>query len=315
MNNPKILIADDDKSIRNIVTRYLGARGFDVISAINGSEAVEIEEKEKPDMVILDVEMPVMNGFEACRVIKEKRKDINYMPVIFLSGNVLESSVVNGLELGADDYIKKPFKLLELLSKVNNLLKMRNLILQLESLNNMVFSLVKSIETRDSYTATHSHHVSIISRKIAKELGFSEKETEILKKGALLHDIGKIGIPDFILNKKDKLNEEEFNQIRKHPALGHEICSYLRLSPKVHDIIRHHHEKLDGNGYPDRLKGKDIDMLVRIVTVADIFDALASNRPYRNSKNNKDALSILNHEAEDGKLDISVVKCIGKIIQ
>lgn len=315
MNKPTILIADDDESIRNMTEKYLMIKGFEVIPVSNGEEAVFQEERLLPDLVILDVEMPVMNGFDACCVIRGRRNGINYIPIIFLSGILVESSVIKGLELGADDYIRKPFEPLELLSRINNLLKMRNLITQLESLENMVFSLVKSIETRDYYTATHSNHVSIISRNIGKELGLSQEEIEILKKGSLLHDIGKIGIPDQILNKKDKLIEGEFSYIIRHPVLGYDICNYLRLNPKVHDIIRHHHEKLDGTGYPYGLKGDKIDKLVRIVTIADIYDALTTNRPYREAKTNDEAISILRKEAIEGKLDISIVGILENLLQ
>ncbi|MFH1824006.1 MAG: HD domain-containing phosphohydrolase [Candidatus Firestonebacteria bacterium] len=310
MTKPKILIADDDISIRNMLSRYFETSGFEVILASNGLEAIDIEKETKPDLVILDVEMPEMNGLESCRMIREKRSGINYIPIIFLSGASEESSIIKGLELGADDYICKPFEPLELLTRINNLLKMKNLIGQLESLENMVFALVKSIEARDSYTATHSHHVSIISKNIGKKLGLSEKEIEILKKGSLLHDVGKIGISDQILNKKDKLTLEEFAQIKRHPVLGQEICSYLKLDPNVHAIIHHHHEKLNGSGYPDRLKGDEINKLVRIVTVADMFDALTTNRPYRLAKSNSETISILEKETEEGKLDTSIVDCI-----
>ena len=237
--------------------------------------------------------MPVMNGFKACQIIREKRSGVHYIPIIFLSGLLLEESVIAGLELGADDYIRKPFEPLELLTRITNLLKIKKLIAQVETLENTVFSLVKSIEARDFYTAGHSRRVADMSVNIGKEIGVSEEEVEILNKSSLLHDIGKMGIPDQILNKQGSLTNEEFDFIKKHPVLGVDICSNLRLVPQILDIIHHHHEKLDGSGYPDGLPAEEISRLVRIVTIADIFDALTTDRPYRVSKTNTEAIFIL----------------------
>lgn len=315
MNKSKILIADDDESIRKLTKRYFEERGFEVITVVNGQEAVIKEEEIRPDLVILDVEMPVMNGFEACKIIREKRNNITYIPILFISGILTEGIVITGLQIGADDYIRKPFEPLELLNRVNNFLKMKKFIEHVESLENVIFSLVKSIETRDFYTAGHSRRVADISADIGRELKLSENEIEILHKSSLLHDIGKIGISDQILNKPGKLSEEEFNIIKEHPSRGEDICSSLRLTQHALDIIRHHHEKLDGSGYPDGLKGDEISKFIRIVTVSDIFDALTTNRPYRISKGNKESISILKQETQEGKLDISIVNCMETLTQ
>jgi len=314
MAKHKILIADDDATINGMATKYFQTKGFEVISAANGKEAVEKEESARPDLVMLDVEMPVMNGFEACKIIKEKRSGINYIPIIFVSGLISEGLVITGLEIGADEYIRKPYEFVELFTRVNNLLKMKGFIEQVESMENVLFSLIKTIQVRDSYTAVHSQHVGDIAVKIAKEMDIPENEIEILKKGCLLHDIGKIGISDQTLNKPGKLTPEEFLQIKGHPILGTEICSNLRFSGKIINIIQHHHEKIDGSGYPDGLKGAEIDKLIRIVTVSDIYDALTTNRPYRFAMNDKDAFAILNKEVNEWKLDISVVNTLKNIV-
>jgi len=303
----KILIADDNKYSREMLVRYFEMNDFEAISAVNGKEAILKEELMRPDLVVLDIQMPEMNGLEACKIIREKRRGVDYVPIIFLSGLITKEIVIEGLESGADDYMKKPFEPLELLTRVNNLIKTKDFILQVDLLENTMFALVKSIETRDFYTAGHSRRVSQISVSIGKELGFSEKEIEILKKSSLLHDIGKIGISDKILNKPCELTKEEVKFMREHPVKGEEICKVLRLDPKVHDIILYHHEKLDGKGYPYGLKGNEIGKLIRIVTVADMYDALTTNRPYRTAKSNSEAISILIEEAEEGKLDITII--------
>lgn len=313
--NPKILIADDEEITVNVVKRFFHIKGFQSIHAYNGMEALTKEEEFRPDLVILDVNMPVIDGFEACRIIKQKRNGTNYIPVIFISGIPKEESVITGFQIGADDYVRKPFELLELLSRVNNLLKIKNLITNLESLGNVVSSMVKSIEARDSYTAGHSYSVANISMDIGRMLELPEKEIEILRMGSLLHDIGKIGVPDQILNKTGKLLVEEFNRIKEHPVKGEEICKNLRLDSRTIDIIRHHHEKLDGSGYPDKLRGNEIDKLVRIVTVADIFDALTTKRPYHPAINNQNAFYILKQEGQKEKLDINIINYIEILVQ
>jgi putative two-component system response regulator len=315
MNKSKILVADDDESLRDVVKEYLEDKGFKVITAVNGTEAVALEEKLRPDLVLLDVVMPDMDGFEACKIIRERRSGIHYVPIIFLSGGLAEGIVTTGLQAGGDDYIRKPFELPELLGRINSFMKMRKFIQQVESVENVVFSLVKSIEARDFYTAGHSRRVAEISADLGRELGLPDKEVEILHKSSLLHDVGKIGVPDMILNKQGKLLEEEFNRIKEHPASGVDICGCLRLTEHSLDIIRHHHEKLDGSGYPDGLKEDRISKFVRIVTVADIYDALTTDRPYRVSKSVSEAIAILRKEGAEGKLDMSVVTCMEKISQ
>ncbi|MFH1369049.1 MAG: HD domain-containing phosphohydrolase [Elusimicrobiota bacterium] len=306
----KILIAEDDEFLRDMLAKYLRMGGFEVASAVNGEEVILKEEEIRPDLVILDVKMPGIDGFEACKIIRKKRNGVDYVPIIFLSGLITEGIVIAGLKLGADDFVKKPFEHLELITRVRNLLKMKDFIQHVELLENMIFALVKSIETRDFYTAGHSKRVSEISAKIAKKLGLSKEEIGILRKSSLLHDIGKIGISDQILNKSGKLTEQEFASVKEHPVKGEEICKNLRLQQDVLTIIRSHHEKLDGSGYPDGLRGKDIGKLVRIVTVADIYDALTTKRPYRTDKSDDEAIEILLQEAEDNKLDITIVECL-----
>ena len=218
MERLKVLIADDDGSIRTLVKEYLEQKGFKVIVAVNGNEALILEERLRPDLVILDIDMPVVSGLEVCKAIRAKRSGIHYVPIIFLSGILVEGAVIMGLQIGADDYVRKPFEALELVSRINNLIKMKKFIEQVESIENVIFSLVKSIEARDSYTAGHCRRVAEISSKLGKELGLSDKEIEIINKSSLLHDVGKIGVPDQILNKQGKLLDEEFNRIKEHPV-------------------------------------------------------------------------------------------------
>lgn len=315
MNIPKILLVEDNFSLRLMSRRFFEKNGFEVIEAGDGEAAIRIEEEEKPDIVILDIDIPKINGFDVCKEIRKKRSGINYIPIVFVSGNIEERSIIKGLQIGADDYVRKPFELIELLNRINNLLKMKNFIAKLESLENVIFSLVKSIEARDFYTAGHSRRVANVSVNISRKLGVSDEEQEMLYKGSLLHDIGKLGIPDQILNKAGKLITDEFDRIKEHPERGQDICGNLRVDPKIIDIIHHHHEKLDGSGYPDKLKGDQLTVLVRIVAVADIFDALTTKRPYREAKSNEEALEIIKKESNEGKLDQKVVDALEVLIR
>lgn len=314
MKKHRILVVDDDDIVRNMTAKYLRLNGYEVISAADGKAALKKEETDRPDLVILDIEMPGMSGFEVCEEIRKKREGINYIPIIFLSGLLTEDIIVDGLEMGADDFVTKPFEPIELLARARNLLKMKDFISQVELLENAIFSLVKTIETRDFYTAGHSRRVARIAACIGGEMGLPEEEILILNKSSLLHDIGKLGIPDNILNKTGKFNQEEFTSIKEHPAKGEEICKNLRLNNQILKVIRSHHEKLDGSGYPDGLKGAQLDLLTKIVTVADIFDALTTVRPYRGTKTVDEAVSIMDQEAQEGKLDIAIVNCLKGIL-
>jgi len=194
------------------------------------------------------------------------------------------------------------------------MLKIKDFISKVELLESVIFALVKSIETRDFYTAGHSRRIAQLATEMGRSMGLSENELVILSKGSLLHDIGKLGISDIILNKTGELTADEYNLIKEHPIKGEDICKNIRLDADVLDIIRSHHEKLDGTGYPMGLKKNEIGTLVRIVTIADIFDSLTTNRPYRASKSTEEALSIVTAEANDGKLDNSIVDCLKSII-
>lgn len=312
--NNKILVADDDETLNEYIRTFFDMKGFDVMHAFDGREAVEIEEKFRPDIVILDVDMPVMNGLGACEIIRSRRNGVNYIPVIFLSANLKESTIVEGLELGADDYVRKPFSNIELLTRVNNLLKMREFIRQMELFENVLFSLIKSIEARDSYTAGHSLNVTAIAVSMGRALDFSLKELGILRKGALLHDIGKLGVPDLILNKKDKLHPDGLLVVKEHATMGKKICERLSFDPNIIDIIYHHHEKLNGSGYPEKLKDGQISKYVRVVSVADIFDALTTERPYRAAMTEADAVAILHKEANEGLISKDMVACLEKLV-
>jgi putative two-component system response regulator len=315
MDKPKILVADDDESVVKLITMSLEKEGYEIITAYDGKKAVELEEKLHPDLVILDVNMPGINGFEVLNIIREKRREVDYLPIIFVCGTMADKRAVSAMQLGADDFIRKPFEPKELVARVKHFLKLKSLITSVESLENVLYMLVKSVQVRDFYTAGHSHRVGELAQKIGRRLNITSNELAVLRKSAMLHDVGKLGISDNILNKPGKLLSNEYEIIKEHPARGVEICNYLHLGGDVLSIIRHHHEKLDGTGYPDGLKATHINKLVRIATVADMYDAITTKRPYHPARPPEEALSILKKDADDGKVDKEVVVALEVIVK
>jgi putative two-component system response regulator len=304
----RILVVDDDALNQKLMEGLLLPHGYDVHKVASGSEALYIMAREDIDLVLLDVMMPGMDGFEVCRAIKADA-ETRMTPVILITALDDVETKIRGIEAGADDFITKPPNREELTARVKSLLKLKKLNGNLTSMENVLFSLAKSVEAKDRYTQDHVDRVCELAVAIGKEMRMSTGDLEALRFGATLHDIGKMGIPEGILNKPGPLDERERAVIETHPDIGHRICLPLKKNlGAALEVVRHHHEKLDGSGYPDGLVGEAIPMVARIVAVADIFDALRTDRPYRGALPLERALGILNEEVSQGKLDRDVVK-------
>jgi putative two-component system response regulator len=276
--------------------------GYAVHMALGADPALEICNSYSIDIAILDVMMPGINGFELCKKLKSQT-DKYFFPVILLTALNDKKSRITGIESGADDFISKPFDVLELLTKVRSLLKLKALHEELDHSENIIFSLVIAMEASDYYTKGHSTRVGDLARDFGSFLGFPEKELQTLKKAGVLHDIGKIGFSEQILRKPNKLTEEETNIIRKHPLIGESICRPLLSMQNVLPAIRSHHERWDGTGYPDALRGNDIPLIARILGILDSYDAMISIRPYRDKRTVEHVLSIIEKEQHDGQWD------------
>ncbi len=246
--------------------------------------------------------MPGINGFELCKKLKSLT-DKFFFPVILLTALNDKKNRITGIECGADDFISKPFDVLELLTKVKSLLKLKELHEELDHSENIIFSLIVAMEANDYYTKGHSTRVGDLAKEFGSFLGFPEKELEILKKAGILHDIGKIGFSEKILRKPAELTEEEKIIVRKHPLIGESICRPLLSMQSVLPAIRSHHERWDGNGYPDMLRGDDIPLMARILAILDSYDAMASIRPYRDKRTMDYVLSVMEKEQYDGQWD------------
>ncbi|BBO89368.1 HD-GYP domain-containing protein [Desulfosarcina ovata] len=305
-----ILLVDDEPLNLKLMQGLLQPLGYTLYTAKNGLDALYRLEKAEIDLVLLDVMMPDMDGFSVCRTIKAN-EETRLIPVVLLTSLDDVETKVQGIEAGADDFITKPPHKSELIARIKSLLRVKQLNSNLTSIENVLFSMAKSVEAKDSYTQGHVDRVSELASSIGRNMSLSENEMEALRIGGALHDVGKLGVPEEILNKPGPLDNGEWTVMKTHPEIGYKICLPLKKNlGQALDIVRHHHEKLDGSGYPDGLKADEILMVTRIMTVADIFDALTSDRPYRKAMSTVKATQILLKEAQKGKIDSVVTRCL-----
>ena len=310
----RILVVDDEPPIHTIMEYIFRSNNFIGLHARDGREALEMIQEEPPDLVIADIKMPVMDGLELCRRIKNN-PETALLPVLLLTSYHAIPDKVKGFESGADEFLPKPFHNVELVARLRAMLHLKFLRDHLESAEQVIFSLARAVEAKDAYTAGHIERVSALAVAMGKELGLEATQCAQLYRGGILHDIGKIGVPDSILNKPGKLTPEEFEQIKKHPAVGEEICHSLKTLRPVLKMVRHHHERLDGSGYPDGLVGEEIDLLARIMAVCDLYDALTSDRSYRAAMPRDEALAIIDEGVRTGSWDGAVTKALKSVLE
>ena len=301
-----ILVVDDHQLSRELLKAYLAAAGYDAIEAADGAEALEALETNMPDLVLLDIIMPRVDGFEVCRKIKEDPRT-TLLPVIMVTGLEDFDAKMKALELGADDYINKPISEKELLMRVHNHLRIKTLTDHLENAENVIVTLARIIEAKDPYTRGHSERVAEHSRRLAEALGLSEDRKQALRRAALLHDVGKIGVEDAIIHSPSKLTEEELEIVHGHPEIGSKMMASLAFLSDALGGIKSHHERFDGAGYPEKLAREQIPLEARIIAVGDTYDALTTDRPYHKALDAGDALKELKQSADSGQLDPSLV--------
>ncbi len=289
---PVVLVVDDGAANRELIRGFLSALDCEVRLAENGETALAMIETDPPDLVLLDVRMPRMDGYEVCRRIKAMPRG-RLLPVVMITGLSQTRHRVAALEAGADDFMTKPVETAELLARVRSALRLRELYNTLDSAEHVIFSLATAVEAKDSFTERHTQRVGESARFLGVKLGLPELKLDDLYRGGIIHDIGKIGVSDSILLKPGPLDELEKARMQAHVAIGENIVRPLRSTSGLLPIIRHHHERFDGMGYPDRLRGREIPRLARIVSVCDAFDALVNDRPYRVRCSTEEALAVL----------------------
>ena len=297
-----ILVADDQSSNRELLAELLTAEGFTVVAASDGASALEELARVQADLVLSDVMMPGLNGFEVCERIKNN-PETYLTPVVLITALCDKQDRIEGIKVGADDFLTRPVDRTELLARVRSLLTLKHRTDELERAESVLFSLARSIEGKDPYTHGHCERLAEYSARLATHLELPEDEITALRRAGVVHDIGKVAVPDAILLKPGRLTEEEWKLIREHPVVGERICAPLRSFRLVLPIIRHHHEKLDGSGYPDGLRGDAIPMTARVLQIVDVYDALTTERPYKKAFPVNDALRTMNEEVMKGWWD------------
>ena len=298
----RILIVDDESSARFALELLLRREGFDVHEVHDGASALVECSTFRPDLILLDIMMPGMDGLEVCRRIKST-PETRLTPVVLITGLSATEDRIKGINAGADDFLSKPIDFSELLARTRSLLRLKQYTDELENAETVLFTLAESIEARDPYTRGHCERLAQMSSRLGERLGIAEENIKALRWAGIVHDVGKVAVPDLILLKPGPLTPEEMVIMRKHSEVGERICAPLRSFRLVLPIIRHHHEKRNGSGYPDGLRGEDIPLTARILQLADVYDALTTDRPYRTAVASEVALSMMDEEATYGWWD------------
>ncbi len=305
-----VIVVDDDTSNLKMAGHILSKAGLRVTALQSGELLLNyIAEKGFPDLILLDIKMPGMDGFETLKRLRQKIDIQEEIPVIFLTADEKDETETKGLEEGAMDFIKKPFVPKVLTLRVRHIIDLNHLQKNLELevfkkteenerlFMHVVQSLADAIDAKDTYTNGHSGRVAKYAKEIARRYGYRGKRLDDIYMMGILHDVGKIGVPDAVINKPAKLTEAEFEYIRNHPVMGARILKNIKEMPSLVTGARWHHERYGGGGYPDNLKGEEIPEEARIIAVADAYDAMSSRRSYRDVL----AQGVVREEIEKGK--------------
>jgi putative two-component system response regulator len=304
---PRILLVDDNADNLLLTKELLSSRGYEVEGVPSAEEAQQAIQDQQPDLVLLDVVLPGKSGYELCRELKEDPLT-RLVPVVMITGLSDREDKIRGIEAGADDFLNKPIFPEELFARVHSLLKLKEFTDELESVEVVLFTLALGVEARDPYTEGHCHRLSRYASDLGRHLGLDQESLTALRRGGVLHDLGKISIPDEILKKGSDLTAAEWEVMKQHPAIGENICKPLKSLRRVLPIIRSHHEHWNGSGYPDGLSAHDIPLLARIVQVVDVYDALRTERPYKQALGHDDSRHTMEDEARAGLWDRELVR-------
>ncbi len=294
-----VLVADDQPENAELLARLLRRDGYKIVVTNDGREVLDLVARTEPDLILLDVVMPGANGFEICRTLKDS-PETRLIPVVLITALRDAESRLEGIRAGADDFLSKPFSAPELSARAYSLLRLKRYTDDLDSAESVIFSLALTIEARDPTTQGHCERLAASSLALGRALQLPPDDLAALERGGFLHDVGKVGIPDAVLLKTGPLTDEEIAIMRRHTIIGDRLCGELRTLRKVRPIVRSHHERLDGSGYPDGLIGDEVPLLAQIMAIADVFDALTSWRPYRDPIPAADACAVLRSEVARG---------------
>jgi cyclic di-GMP phosphodiesterase len=277
----------------------LSRPGDQVVTASDGEQALQIVEATHPDLVLMDVLMPKLTGYEVCERIK-RNPATRLTPVVLITALNEREDRIQGINAGADDFLTKPVNPHELEARVRSLVRLKRYTDDLDSAESVIMSLALVIEARDAYTDGHCQRLAAYATSLGSVLGLGDDDLAALFRGGYLHDVGKVGIPDAVLLKSERLSRSEYDCIKQHTVIGDRLCGELRSLRRVRPIVRHHHERLDGSGYPDGLRGDDIPLLAQIMGIVDVYDAITTSRPYKGAAPLERACDELMGEVKQG---------------
>jgi putative two-component system response regulator len=309
----KVLIVDDEPANVAVLSRMMRGLGYATATAADGEAALDAVLRERPDIVLLDVNMPRLDGFEVCQRLKADPAT-RLIPVVLLTALTAVEDRVRGIEAGADDFLTKPYVAVELEARVRSLTRLKRYTDELDSAASIILTLGRTIEARDPYTQGHCERLAGYATALGVHLGLPDDQQLALYRGGYLHDVGKVGIPDAILLKPGPLDLDEYLVMQQHTVIGDSICREFRLLKDVSPIIRHHHERTDGTGYPDRLAGDDVPLLAQLLGIVDTYDAVTTERPYKPAFTSEQACRELRDEVQKGWKSARLVEAFVSIV-
>jgi len=280
LGSAAIIVADNDETTARYLKRLLTREGHHVTIVASADEVVASCLSRPTDLVLLDLASAAGKGFAVCRQLKEHFAT-RLIPVVVIASQVDARERLDAIQAGCDEFITKPFDAPELHARIRSLVRLKRYTDDLESAEAVILGLGATIEARDPSTQGHCERLARYATTLGKSLGLDQEDLDALERGSFLHDIGKIAVPDCVLLKGGALDERESRVMREHPIVGDALCSGLRSLQRVRPIVRHHHERLDGSGYPDGLRNAQVPLLAQIVAIVDVYDALTTERPYR----------------------------------
>lgn len=303
----RVLIVDDEPAQRALEREILEPPRYQTVEACDGMEALALISQHDFDAVVLDKRMPGMDGEEVIRRVREDLGEA-MLPIIMVTGSSTSEILPSGLRAGATDFIRKPYNAEEFTARVDAAINRKRLTDQLESAEAVLFALARMVEAKDGATGDHCTRLAHLAVRFGRELGLDSDQLLALRRGGVLHDIGKLGIPDRILLKPGALDEDEWAVMRTHTVIGERLCGALKSFRLTVQIIRSHHERWDGSGYPDALAGNDIPLLARVFQICDIFDALSHPRPYKPGMPRAEVVRIMREETARGWRDPELMR-------
>jgi putative two-component system response regulator len=310
----RVLLGDSDQAEGAMLAELLTGAGFTVDLSRDGTSVLTALVNRPPDVLLVDVDLPGPSGLEVCRRVRQNATT-RLLPIILMSAPEAHDDRIEALEAGADDVLSKPVDTRELLARARALLRMKQYTDDLDSASAILTTLASMIEGRDGNAAGHCSRMANYATALGRALGVSESEQQVLYRGAFLHDVGMLAISDFVLRKPGPLSPDEFELVKSHTILGDELCANLRSLQAVRPIVRWHHERLDGTGYPDGLRGDQIPLSAQIVGIVDVFEAVTNERPYQRKRTGDEALELLRAEVARGWRRADLIEPFAALMQ